>query len=1061
MRLPVLGQTTDPGNPPKVGSTIAAELGRLLEGEVRFDAHNRGLYATDASLYQVEPIGVVVPRTVEDVERTVRYCAERGVAILPRGGGTSLAGQCTNRAVVIDTSAYLRAIRSVDWQARQCIVDPGLYVDELNERLAAISRAEAQQPLFFAPDPATSRQAAVGGCIGNNAAGARSVRYGRTSENVHGIEALLATGERVWLEPGAGARDATAHRLAAGVIDIVKRHADLIRERFPKTIRRNAGYGLDMVLQQIDAGASAETLDLSGLLCGSEGTLAVTLGAKLKLHPTPRAKGLAVVAFDSVDEAIEAVKPILQTNPTAVELLDDVVLDAARGNVEYRRYVELLPDAHARAVLYVEYFGFGETSGAAADSPARAQVLASFDTLRTVVGDRPMLVHEDAAAMLQMWKLRKAGEPLLHGLGEHGRKPMTFVEDNAVPVERLGEFVRRFRAICERHGTRAAYWAHASVGVLHIRPLVDIHAERDREILRAIAVEAADLARDCGGIMSGEHGDGRVRGPLLERFFGAELMDAFREVKQLFDPDNILNPGMEVAPGAVESITENLRVRTGAGGDHPPGSHAREIRVPRVETFFDYGDQEDFVGAVEMCNGAGVCRKRRGGTMCPSYMALMDERHATRGRGNALRLAITGQFQSRGGEVAAGPVWDDPGTIETLDLCLSCKACKAECPSNVDIARLKAEYTAQRYAMEGSAPLASRIMGRVRALNQLGALTPGLANLVNGLRPVRALIGAMLDVHPKRSLPKFTPSLYRWKRRRDRARVAGEARKSAAPARPGVLLFGDCFTCYNESHIGKAAIRTLEALGYDVILPAAEGLGAGCCGRPMISLGLLPEAIETARSTINLLRRALEESGRPEPPRAILFLEPSCLSAVRDDWLQLKIPADRTLRAQLAERSTLVEDFIARFWDEHPIPGDEAFDASLLDPHARIIFHGHCHQKSLFGSDTSTAALHRLLGGRQGPQGAAPAGQGTRIDELDSGCCGMAGSFGFARRRFDLSMQIGELTLLPAARKAGPQDLVVAPGTSCRHQVHDGAGRPALHPVEVLAMALRPGPPRP
>jgi FAD/FMN-containing dehydrogenase/Fe-S oxidoreductase len=892
----------------------------------------------------------------------------------------------------------------------------------------------------------------VGGCIGNNAAGARSIRYGRTSENIAGIEVLLATGERLWLEPGAGARDATAHRLAAGVIDIVRRHADLIRRRFPKTIRRNAGYGLDLILSQLDAGATPETLDLAGLLCGSEGTLAVTLAARLKLHPIPRAKGLAVVAFPSVDAAIAAVGPILETKPTAVELLDDVVLDAARGNVEYRRYVDLLPDAYAKAVLYVEYFGFAEGNAESAIGPAREQVRASFATLRSVVGDAPMLAHEDAAAMLQMWKLRKAGEPLLHGLGEHGRKPMTFVEDNAVPVERLGEFVRRFREICDRHGTRAAYWAHASVGVLHIRPMVDIHSDGDRRIVRAIAQEAADLARECGGVMSGEHGDGRVRGPLLERFFGPELMNAFREVKRLFDPGKILNPGMEIAPGPVESITENLRVRPGPASDGARSQPAREVRVPPVETFFDYRDQEDFAGAVEMCNGAGVCRKRRGGTMCPSYMALMDERHATRGRGNALRLAITGQFGSGSGPTGRSrdgsggePVWDDPGTIETLDLCLSCKACKSECPSNVDIARLKAEYTAQRYAAKGSVPLASRLMGHVRALNQLGAFTPRLANVVSGLSPVRALLGAVLDVHPKRSLPKFSESLYSWKRRRERGQRADPYRAAAGPPRPRLVLFGDCFTCYNESHIGRAAVTVLEALGYDVVLPAAEGLGAGCCARPMISLGLLPEAIQTARSTINLLRSHVEPGDGGDAPRAVLFLEPSCLSAVKDDWLALKIPADRALRERLAERSTLVEDFVARFWDDHPVPGDRAFDAAQLGEQVQAIFHGHCHQKSLFGSDTSTAALHRLLG---------PA----RVRELDSGCCGMAGAFGFARHRFDLSMQIGGLTLLPAAREARPGELIVAPGASCRHQVHDGAGRTALHPVEVLALALRNSP---
>ncbi len=1000
---------------------LAQELSEFLShgsgadgrgGEVRFGRHDRLLYATDASLYQVEPIGVVVPASIADAERVVRWCGERGVTMLPRGGGTSLAGQCTNHAVVIDLTPACRAVKGVDVASRSCVVEPGIGIDELNEHLAKRSTG-----LFFAPDPATTRQCAIGGAIGNNAAGARSVLYGRTSENIRRIDVALATGERVWLGPDAGRTDATARRLAAGVIEIVRAHARLIRERFPKTIRRNAGYGLDMMLDQIEHGATPETLDLSKLLCGSEGTLAVTLGAELLLHPTPKAKGLALVAFESVDAAIDATQAILKTRPSAVELLDDVVLEAARGNEQCRRYLQIMPRPNGRdaqAILYVEYFGF---DGGAEDVRSR------FADLRALLADAAahgaIVETTDAGMMNTAWLLRKAGEPLLHGLPGK-RKPITFVEDNAVPVERLGEFVRRFRTIVERHGTRAAYWAHASVGVLHVRPMIDIHDPDDRARLRAIAVEVADLARECGGIMSGEHGDGRVRGPLLERFFGPELMGAFRQVKTLFDPKGLLNPGNIVAPGPIESITQNLRVDADAAGlddeHHGPGSAQAG---PTIDTFFEYAAEGGFAHAVEQCNGAGVCRKR-GGVMCPSYQGSLDERHSTRGRSNALRLAITGQFpwkREDGSEHAGGPNWNDPETIKTLDLCLSCKACKSECPSNVDIAKLKAEYTAQRYRQLGSVPLAARLTGQVRWLNRVGSLTPELANWASSTPPARAIINRMMGMHPKRTLPTFSRSLY-----------AMHRRSAAKPGSPRVMLLTDCFTTYNESHIGLAAIRSLEALGYDVELSPSS-----CCGRSMISVGMLKEAIESADAAIERLTPAINDP----KVRAIIVCEPSCLSAIKDDWLALRCRTPIELRRALAAKAMLPEEFIERHWSDHP--GSARLSSKAIAG-PDVLLHAHCHQKSLWGAESSAKLLRRLVG--------------SRLKVLDTGCCGMAGSFGFGADKFELSMRIGELALLPIVRAASKDAIIVATGTSCRHQIHDGAARRAVHPIELAAELL-------
>lgn len=984
-------------------------LAAAVAGEVRSGRHDRMLYATDASLYQVEPLAVVIPGSVEDAVAAVRYCADRMLPVLPRGGGTSLAGQCTNRAVVLDLSVNCRSVLEIDAAAHRCRVEPGITIDELNALLAPTGQ-------FFAPDPATSRHCNIGGAIGNNAAGARSIRYGRTSESLLGVDAVLATGQRVQLDRGAAGRDPVAAALTAGVVDVVRRHERVIRERFPRTVRRNAGYGLDMVLRALDeGGGDLGAVNLAHLLAGSEGTLAVTLGAELRLHPLPAAKGLAALAFESVDAAIAAVAPILGTCPSAVELLDDVVLGLAGANAIYRRYVDLMPRTSSgeipRAVLYVEYFAGGPD---ASGSGAGAWIEGRFGVLREWFGDAAVRTYTDAGAMLEAWTLRKAGEPLLHGM-PGARKPITFIEDNAIPVERLGEFVRRLREIVGRHGTRAAYWAHASVGVLHVRPMLDIHDEGDRGRLRAIAVETARLARELGGVMSGEHGDGRVRGPLLGGFYGPELMRAFGEVKRIFDPRGLLNPGMIVpaegawrdGPRPEDQITVRLRVRPEGG----------EVRVPPVRTWFDYEDQHGFAGAVEMCNGAGVCRKKQGGTMCPSYMATLDERHSTRGRGNALRLAITGQFSG------GGPEWTDAQTAATLDLCLSCKACKTECPSNVDIARLKAEFTAHRYQEDGGAPPTVRVMASIRALNRVGSLTPGLANRAMAIRPLRRAVDRVLGIHPRRSLPPLARSLERDFREVDRFVPTGES----ADRRPMVALFGDCFSLYNEPGVGRAARALLEACGYRVLLPRH-----GCCGRPAISLGLLGRAAEEVDRACLALRPYVEDSR----VRAVLFLEPSCLSAVKDDWLSLRVGTAVDVRRRLAAKSLLVEDFLDRAWESHPAR------PRLAEGPCEILLHGHCHQKALWGAGTSARALSRL--------------PGATVRLLDSGCCGMAGSFGYAAHRHALSMKIGELSLFPAVRSS-PDAVIAATGTSCRHQIHDGTGRRAMHPVEIMAGRLAAG----
>ncbi len=986
--MPSLSLPQLPSTNGALPANVLTALAGAIEGEVRGGYHDRMLYATDASIYQIEPLGVVIPASAADVVKAARLASDHGLPMLPRGGGTSLAGQCTNRALVIDTSVHMTAIESVDTEARRCTVEPGITIDDLN---AAIEHTG----LFFAPDPSTARQANVGGSIGNNAAGSHSVLYGRMAESVEAIEACLADGTVTRFE--AGSRDPAARTIAAKVVEITKEHRCLIRARFPKTPRRNAGYALDMVLDDIERAEREgkdplEVVNLAKLLCGSEGTLAMTLSAEMLLHPLPKAKGLVLLGFNDLDAAIAAVGPLLETKPSAIELVDDVIIDLALANRTHRASAEAMPmpsTGKLRGVLYVEYFAQSvEELRERLDSGVR--VAAESDPTAGV--ER----IEDHRAMAAAWALRKAGEPLLHGMVSN-RKPVTFVEDNAVPVERLGEFVRRFRAIVEKHGTFAAFYAHASVGVLHVRPVLDPRDDADERKLHAISVEIADLAKELGGVMSGEHGDGRVRGPLLERFYGPELMDAFARVKAAFDPKGLLNPGNIVgAPADIETITQRTRIS-------PEGD---KVDVVNRDTYFDYEDQHGYRGAVEMCNGAGVCRKKSGGVMCPSYMATLDERHSTRGRGNALRLATTGQLEC--GE--ANP-WSDPGTMETLNLCLSCKACKSECPSNVDIARLKAEYTAQRFSSNGRPTLQAAVFGHVRTLNKLGSLTPGLANAMNQTSLAKWAAGKLLNLDERRSLPPFARSLLgQWKR-------AGLGRH---PKHPRVLVFGDCFTMYNEPRIGLAAGRVLEAFGYQPVL-----VDAGCCGRAMISTGLLDDAARTIAGTHAKLLAV--DSTAP-----IVVLEPSCLSAIIDDWVQLKSAVPLADRKALADRTFGLEAFLERSWDEHP-------QLPTNNNKPDVYMHGHCHEKALRGIGSSRQLLERF----------------ASVRTADVTCCGMAGSFGFTKDRYDLSMEIGELGALPHAREAAAEGRpVLAAGTSCRHQMRDGASLVALHPAEWLDQVI-------
>ncbi|MSR33820.1 MAG: FAD-binding oxidoreductase [Phycisphaerales bacterium] len=985
----------------------ANDLRNMNVGEVRFEKHDRMLYATDASMYQVEPIGVVILNRPESAVEIVRYCGARNIPMLPRGSGTSLAGQCVNQAVMMDMSARCRGIRSINVAAGTVTVEPGVTLDQLNAALSP-------HGMMFGPDVATSSHATLGGMIGNNSAGARSILYGRTVENVIAMRVVTAQGAVLQLFQGScdsdPAQNAIARRLAALVLPL----ADEIRKRIPKIMRHVDGYNVDIVLQQLQASTAGtfDRVNLAQLLCGSEGTLAVMMEATLKIVPKPERTGLAIIGFSNIEDALTPLILMINTKPSAVELIDDVVLEAARDNTEYRHYVDLMPKPFSGklgAVMYVEYQGANE-----------AQLNAKFDSLAAVVPGVAMRRYLTTSSIASAWKLRKAGEPLLHNI-PGDRKPMTFVEDTAVDPSQLLRFVNDFKAIVTRHGTTAAYYAHASVGCLHIRPLVKITDEASRENVTAIAVEVADLVAKYGGALSGEHGDGRLRTPLLERVLGKELCELFRQVKNIFDPHGLMNPGNLISTGDPSLIMKALRVKP----------HDQDIAIAKTNTFFRFEKEHGFEHAVESCNGAGLCRKTQPtGVMCPSYRATLDERHSTRGRGNALRLALSGQMNATDEISAPGQAWSDAETKATLDLCLSCKACQSECPSNVDISKMKAEFQAQEFAELGKIPLRTRLIGRIRGANRLGSRMWPIANALLEYTPLASFIRSVMGFHAARTVPSFGPATHRWLARRNQTdnSSVNSAPHSTNPAhhvnpqaRPTVLLFADCFTNFNETHIARHAVELLEAFGYRVVMS-----DAGCCGRTLISVGMLAEASLTCAQTAKNLLSTLQQ----ENAVALLALEPSCLSAIKDDWLDLQMSVDVKQLNKLAARSMLVEEFLDARWNEHPLrpeisPGNKS-----------VIFHGHCHQKALWGSESGVRLLRRIFG--------------DRLTALDSGCCGMAGSFGYAAHRYDLSMAIGEQSLFPAIRKA-PDAVVVAPGTSCRHQIRDGTDAMPLHPVELIA----------
>jgi FAD/FMN-containing dehydrogenase/Fe-S oxidoreductase len=955
---------------PGAPADLFAELRQAIQGEVRCDRLSRALYSTDASVYQIVPAGVVLPKTEQDIVNTVKTCARLGVPLTARGGGTSQAGQCIGAGIILDCSKYFNDILEINPTERWVRVRPGCVLDDLNYKLKP-------HRLQFAPDISTASRATLGGMIANNSSGTHSLIHGKTIDHVLELRVALADGSIIHTRPLSPTeldtrcerqdQEGTGYRV---VRRLAGEHAAEIERRYPKILRRVGGYNLDCFTR--------DSFNLAHLFVGSEGTLGVVVEAKLQLIELPKVKAVLVAQFGDLLDALAATPLILTHQPAAVEVMDRHILDSTRLNPEASRLRDFLQgDPHA--ILLIEFYG---------DHSAELQ--PRLDALEADLRRHGFGYHFQQATepevQQRIWKLRTLALGL--SMAEKGdAKAISFVEDTAVAPEYLRDYIAEMLSVIARHGTKAGVYAHASVGCLHVRPVINLKTEAGVRQFEAIAAEVAELVLKYGGALSGEHGDGLVRSPFQEKMFGPILYQAFRELKKTFDPQGIFNPGKIVA---APPLATNLR-------------YGAAYVTPDVPTTFDFSADGGLMRSAELCAGVGECRKKRGGTMCPSYQATREEQHSTRGRANALRLALTGQLEFTG--------LADPALHEAMDLCLECKACKSECPTNVDMARLKAEFLHQ-YQREHGVPWRSRTLGNVAALSRWGSRLAPLSSWFVRSRAVRWLNEKLLRIDRRRVPPAFA--------RRSLQRLFQPLERKEGFTRQ-VLLFPDTFTNYYQPAIGLAAADLLHQADCGVTLGPAS---LGCCGRPLISSGMLDRAVQQARQNVEGLY-PWASAGNP-----IVACEPSCILTIKDDYPAL-LRGEERRRAEIVAAACLTfEEALDRY----------AASLTFRPGPKRILVQGHCHQRSLIGMAPALRLLRRI-----------PAAE---VVDLDAGCCGMAGAFGYEQEHYEVSRLVGEQRLFPALREASPDTVVVAPGFSCRMQIEHFTGRTPSHPAQLLQTLL-------
>jgi FAD/FMN-containing dehydrogenase/Fe-S oxidoreductase len=996
---------------------LVEDLRERVVGDVRFDEYSRQLYATDASAYEVTPIGVVFPATTDDVAAVMSYCAAREIPVLPRGGGTSLAGQSVNEAVVLDFTRHMDGIGAVDPDGRRARVEPGVLLGDLNARLA-------DHGLKFAPDPAWGEKSAVGGAIGNNSTGAHSLQYGKTDAYIESCEVVLADGTvahfgevsvdrlRERADP-EGDTEARIYDAVAAVLD----ERESVESVYPDLKRNVSGYNLDRLVEEAETGA----VNLARLLAGSEGTLAIVTEAELSLEPVPETKALALLRYETLLEALDDVAPILEHDPAAVEVLDDVLLGLARDTGEFGDLVDEIVPEGTGAVLLVEFYadsddaGREKVSGLLADrAPGVAadieNAVRSQEPVRALGADEA----HDEADRERFWKLRKSGLPILLGRTTDA-KHISFIEDTAVPPDRLAEFAADFQELLEGEGAFASFYAHAGPGCLHIRPLVNTKTVEGVEQMAAIADGATDLVVEYGGSVSGEHGDGRARTRWNRKLYGERVWNIFLELKTAFDPDWLLNPGQ---------VCGYVDADTAAGEGDGPGAAGVPDRARAVdmtenlrfspdydldlgfEPQLEWDNDNGMAGMVELCHGCGGCRgpqSTTGGVMCPTYRAADEESTSTRGRANMLRQAMSG-------DLPADPT-DSEFAAEVMDLCIGCKGCANDCPSEVDMAKLKAELQHQRH-QEGATTLRDRLFADIDRVSALGSALAPLSNWAERLPGSGLLAEKVLGIARERDLPTFRrETLADWLADREPAVDREEARRSA-------LLFPDTYTNYSHPEVGKAAVRVLEAAGVHVQL--AEGVAPS--GRAAHSKGFLDTARERAAANVDALEPRIEAGWD------VVTVEPSDAVMFQSDY--------RDLLGDEAEPLAANAYGVCEYLDRHRL--DEAVEFTA---DGSLTYHGHCHQKATRRDHHAVGVLRRA---------------GYAVDALDSGCCGMAGSFGYEAEHYSMSRAIRSILTDQVADSPG--EIVVAPGASCRSQLADGDGTTEQppHPIELLAAALPP-----
>lgn len=959
-------------------------LREQLSGDLYTDDMMRVMYATDASVYREIPLAVALPKTIQDIQYLIKFARTNGLSLIPRAAGTSLAGQCVGDGIVVDVSKYFTKITAFNKEEGWVRVQPGVIRDELNMYLK-------EHGVFFGPETSTANRAMIGGMVGNNSTGTNSIKYGNTRDHVLELEVLLSDGSLVNIGPATQEeieQIQTENSLLGNIYQQLLGELnrpevqDEIHKEFPHPAihRRNTGYAVDELLQSKIFGNGDQLFNLCKLLTGSEGTLAFITSIKLNVLPLPPTKEVLLCPhFHTVNDALLAVQQVMTVEPYACELMDKLIMDCTKENLEYRKYRYFLVGDPA-AVLMI-------TLRADSDEKLKEQIDRTLELLskQTAMYDCPVIYPPKIA---DVWKLRKAGLGLLANIPGDS-KAVAVIEDTAVHIDDLPNYIEEFTAMMARHGQEAVYYAHAGAGELHLRPILNLKKSEDVKLFETIAWDTARLVKKYKGSLSGEHGDGRVRASFIPYMLGEKNYALLKRVKHTFDPHGIFNRGKIIdAP----SIDADLRYEV----------NRKEIQL---ETILNFNAEGGMLRLAEKCNGSGDCRKTHlsGGTMCPSYMATKNEKDTTRARANILREYLTQSDSDR-------ERWTSEEVKRALDLCLSCKACKSECPSNVDMASLKAEFTYQYHKQKGT-PLRSKLFGHVERLNRLGSIAPRISNWLNGTSFMKDFMG----LAEQRNAPSLAnQTLHKW---------FASRRKKGESAQQKLYLFFDEFTNYYDVEVGKAAIQLLQVLGYEVLeAPIRDS------GRAYLSKGMLVEAKQLANKNVEALDSLITEDS------PLIGIEPSAILSFRDEYLRL---VDRTefSGSAIVKHSYTIEEFLVQEFEAGK------FSAELFTlAHKQIVLHGHCHQKAL--SEVSYSS--RLM--------SIP--QNYHVETLNTGCCGMAGSFGYEKEHYDVSMNVGELVLFPAIRQSEFQTIVAAPGTSCRHQIMDGTKRSAKHPVQVLFEAL-------